>query len=40
MEQLTTNYLTRAESWLFITILAYFMMNGAQLFETAVIVPK
>jgi hypothetical protein len=40
MEQLTTNYLTRAESWLFVTTLAYFMMNGAQLFETAVIVPK
>lgn len=40
MEQLTTNYLTRAEIWLFITILAYFMMNGAQVFETAVIIPK
>lgn len=40
MEQLTSSYLTRAEIWLFVTTLAYFMMNGAQLFETAVIVPK
>lgn len=40
MEQLTANYLTRAEIWLFITTLAYFMMNGAQLFETAAITPK
>lgn len=34
------DYLTRAETWLFITILAYFLMNGAQIFETAVLVPK
>lgn len=40
MEQLTANYLTRAEIWLLITTLAYFMMNGAQLFETAAIIPK
>lgn len=40
MEQLTANYLTRAEIWLSITILAYFLMNGAQVFETAVVVPK
>ncbi len=40
MEQLTGNYLIRAEIWLFITTLAYFMMNGAQVFETAVIIPK
>lgn len=40
MEQLTASYLTRAEIWLFITTLAYFMMNGAQLFETTVIIPK
>ena len=26
--------------WLLITTLTYFLMNGAQLFETAVIVPK
>lgn len=35
-----TNYLTTAETWLILTILAYCMMNGAQLFETFVIVPK
>lgn len=40
MNALTANYLSRAETWLFITILAYFLMNGAQIFETAVIVPK
>lgn len=37
---MTANYLTRAETWLFITMLTYFLMNGAQIFETAVIVPK
>lgn len=40
MNTLTANYLSRAETWLFITILVYFLMNGAQVFETAVIVPK
>jgi len=40
MEQLTNNYIARAEAWLIITTLAYFLMNGAQIFETAVIVPK
>ncbi|PHN07976.1 transposase [Flavilitoribacter nigricans] len=40
MDQLTANYLGRAESWLLITILLYFLMNGAQIFETAVVVPK
>lgn len=35
-----TNYLTRAEIWLGITTLIYFLMNGAQLFETLVFVPK
>lgn len=35
-----TAYLLRAEIWLLITILIYFLMNGAQIFETAVIVPK
>lgn len=34
------DYLSRAETWLIITTLAYFMMNGAQIFETAVLVPK
>ena len=40
MISITEEYLLRAESWLIITTLIYFMMNGAQLFETAVIVPK
>lgn len=40
MEHVSANYLVRAEIWLFITTLAYFLMNGAQIFETAVIVPK
>jgi len=39
MEQLSSNYLARAEMWLFVTTLTYFMMNGAQLFETVVLVP-
>ena len=37
---ITTQYLTRAEIWLVITTLLYFLMNGAQIFETAVIVPR
>jgi hypothetical protein len=40
MNSITESYLTRAEIWLFITTLAYFLMNGAQIFETAVMVPK
>ena len=32
--------MSRAQIWLVGTTLIYFMMNGAQLFETAVIVPK
>lgn len=40
MESLTTNYITRAEIWLCITTLLYFLMNGAQIFETLVFVPK
>jgi hypothetical protein len=40
MDLITAEYLTRAEIWLFITTLIYFFMNGAQLFETAVIVPR
>lgn len=40
MVNITANYLSRAELWLFVTILAYFLMNGAQIFETAVLVPK
>ena len=37
---ITAEYLTRATTWLFITTLFYFLMNGAQIYETAVIVPK
>ncbi len=40
MENITTSYLTRAELWLCITTLIYFSMNGAQIFETLVFVPK
>ena len=40
MDNVTTGYLTRAELWLFITTLIYFLMNGAQIFETLVFVPK
>ncbi len=40
MNNVTINYLSRAELWLFITTLVYFLMNGAQLFETAVVVPR
>ncbi len=40
MENLTVAYLTRAELWLCITTLVYFLMNGAQIFETLVFVPK
>lgn len=37
---LTSNYLSRAEFWLFFSTLVYFLMNGAQIFETLVFVPK
>ena len=40
MENITRDYLAKAEIWLFITTLIYFLMNGAQIFETAVLVPK
>lgn len=40
MENITTLYLTRAEIWLYTTTLIYFLMNGAQIFETLVFVPK
>lgn len=40
MENISIEYLTRAEIWLFITTLIYFLMNGAQIFETMVFVPK
>jgi hypothetical protein len=37
---LTLQDLSKAEMWLLITTLIYFLMNGAQIFETAAIVPK
>ncbi|MCU0431458.1 MAG: transposase [Cytophagaceae bacterium] len=40
MDTITPSYLTRAEFWLCLTTLIYFLMNGAQLFETLVFVPK
>lgn len=40
MTNLTNAYLHRAELWLLITLVAYLLMNGAQIFETAVLVPK
>lgn len=40
MTTLTAEYLFRAEAWLLITTLIYFIMNGAGIFETAVIIPK
>lgn len=40
MTALNASYLERAELWLIITTLIYFLMNGAQIFETAVLVPK
>lgn len=40
MESLTTTDVARAEIWLCITTLLYFMMNGAQIFETLIFVPK
>ena len=36
----TDAYVARAGTWLLVTTLVYFLMNGAQIFETAVIVPK
>ncbi len=40
MENISKEYLMRAETWLLLSTLAYFLMNGAQIFETAVVVPK
>lgn len=40
MENITAEYLFRAEAWLLLTTLIYFIMNGAGIFETAVIIPK
>jgi hypothetical protein len=36
---MTPQYLKRALLWLVTTSAVYFLMNGAQIFETAVVVP-
>jgi hypothetical protein len=36
----TVQDFSKAEVWLMITTLIYFLMNGAQIFETAAVVPK
>jgi hypothetical protein len=36
----TLQDLAKAEMWLLITTLVYFLMNGAQIFETVAVVPK
>ena len=40
MGAVTAEYISRAEWSLLITTLFYFLMNGAGLFETAVLIPK
>jgi len=35
-----SKFLLAPQTWLVISILMYFMMNGAQLFETFVLIPK
>jgi hypothetical protein len=40
MNTTTLQDLTKAEIWLLVTTLVYFLLNGAQIFETAVVVPK
>ncbi len=40
MNSISTQYLSKAEFWLCFSTLIYFLMNGAQIFETFVIVPK
>ena len=40
MNTTTFQDLTKAEIWLLVTTLVYFLLNGAQIFETAVVVPK
>ncbi|RYD83568.1 MAG: hypothetical protein EOP53_00425 [Sphingobacteriales bacterium] len=40
MHETSLYYLHRAETWLFISTLFYFLMNGAGIFETVVLIPK
>jgi hypothetical protein len=39
MNTLSDKYISRAALWLMTTTLVYFLLNGAQLFETTLIVP-
>lgn len=40
MNQIASSYLSRAELWLLISVLAYYLLNGAGIYETAVLIPK
>lgn len=40
MNTTTLTDFAKAEMWLLITTLVYFLMNGAQIFETVAVVPK
>lgn len=40
MREHNIQLLTRAETWLLLTTIFYFLINGAQIFETLVLVPK
>lgn len=40
MKSIETEYYSRSYTALLVTTLIYFMLNGAQIFETAVIVPR
>ncbi len=40
MPGISTDYIYNASGWLCISTLFYFLMNGAQIFETAVLVPR
>ena len=40
MNTTTFQDVAKAEMWLLVTTLVYFMVNGAQIFETAAVVPK
>lgn len=40
MKEITIDYLTRAQTCLFITLFICFLLNGAAIYETSVIVPR
>lgn len=39
MEQVSLQYIIRARNWLLINFILYTLMNGAQVFETTVLIP-